>query len=574
MRLQNGESRAAQFSIIDDPEDRATGKSGFTATNDVLTYDERSLTNYFLSGEHSINNKKFLIDWRLALTNSNLEQPDYREAAFTVDQGEATLSAGQAGLPFRSWRFLDEDNYVAKVDLTYSPKLFDRDSKIKGGLSYVYKERDYSLLNYNMQFLGTQPTWSGDPNEIMLDENIYPNFNGNGGLYFQAENLAPNPNAYNSTVDNFAAYMSAEFSPFEKLKAVLGLRSENYVQRHTGRSQSAASSISFISRTEDVSLDEATVTFRNSNADDRDQVLLDDKVLDDLDFFPSVNLIYSLKETQNIRLGYSRTIARPTFKELSYAQIIDPISDRIFNGGLLTYDGEWDGNLTPTDIDNFDLRFEIFPRRGEIISASVFYKSFDRPIELVRIYQAQTNNEFQTRNVGDGQLYGFEFEFRKRLDFIAGKLENWSVNGNVTITESQIDMFSNEREAREEFQKDGEDIDGTRDMAGQAPYVINAGISYENFDKGLDAGLFYNVQGATLVVVGGSLFPDVYTEPFHSLNFNMNKKFGESLGVNLSVSNILNDVREQFFQNYEATDQFFERRSPGTAVGIGVSYSF
>jgi hypothetical protein len=113
-------------------------------------------------------------------------------------------------------------------------------------------------------------------------------------------------------------------------------------------------------------------------------------------------------------------------------------------------------------------------------------------------------------------------------------------------------------------------------MAGQAPYVINAGIIYDDIDKSFDAGIFYNVQGPTLVVVGGSLFPDVYTEPFHSVNFNLNKRFGanEQFSLNVSVNNILGDVREEFYKAYESSDQYFNRRDPGTSFGVGFGYSF
>jgi len=31
-------------------------------------------------------------------------------------------------------------------------------------------------------------------------------------------------------------------------------------------------------------------------------------------------------------------------------------------------------------------------------------------------------------------------------------------------------------------------------MAGQAPLVINGGLSYSNHESGLDVGLFYNVK--------------------------------------------------------------------------------
>jgi hypothetical protein len=66
----------------------------------------------------------------------------------------------------------------------------------------------------------------------------------------------------------------------------------------------------------------------------------------------------------------------------------------------------------------------------------------------------------------------------------------------------------------------------------KAPYIINAGLSYtggvgaEGFRKGLEAGFYYNMQGLTLLYVGSKNKPDVYSVPFHSLNFNSSKLFG------------------------------------------------
>ena len=235
----------------------------------------------------------------------------------------------------------------------------------------------------------------------------------------------------------------------------------------------------------------------------------------------------------------------------------------------------WDGNLTETRINNLDLRWELFMPGGQLFSISAFYKSFDRPIELVRIPVAQTGLEFQPRNVGDGEILGAELEIRKSLDFISPGLANFSINGNVTIVESTVEMSITELEARQEFEKNGETLDGTREMAGQAPYIINAGISYNNLETGWEAGLFYNVKGATLTIVGGGLTPDIFSEPFHSLNFNLNKSFGEDqrTTVNVGVNNILNDIREEFYTGFNAEDQYFSRLSPGTSISFGVKYN-
>ena len=113
-------------------------------------------------------------------------------------------------------------------------------------------------------------------------------------------------------------------------------------------------------------------------------------------------------------------------------------------------------------------------------------------------------------------------------------------------------------------------------MAGQSPIVINAGVSYSDFENGLDAQLFYNVKGSTLYIVGAGLFPDIYYEPFHSLNFTVNKKLGEkgNTTIDLKVSNILNDTMKIQYKAYKAENQPFTTYSPGMAFSLGVSHNF
>lgn len=113
-------------------------------------------------------------------------------------------------------------------------------------------------------------------------------------------------------------------------------------------------------------------------------------------------------------------------------------------------------------------------------------------------------------------------------------------------------------------------------MAGQSPYVINSSFTYTNYDLGLDAGIFYNVKGPTLYIVGGGLFPDIYNDPFHSLNVSVNKRIGKNQqsSIDLKVSNILNDDNEIFYQSFNASDKVFERMVPGRSFSIGYSHKF
>jgi hypothetical protein len=285
----------------------------------------------------------------------------------------------------------------------------------------------------------------------------------------------------------------------------------------------------------------------------------------------------------NLRASYTKTIARPSFKELSFAEIYDPVTSRTFVGGLWpdadnkTGKVFWDGDLVSTDIHNIDLRYEAFFERNQMLSISAFYKKFIKPIEIVQ-YATQAGS-FQPRNVGDGEVFGAELEFRVSLGSIAEALRNLTLTSNITYTFSRVELSITEYESRVENARDGQTIDDFRDMAGQAPYIINAGLQYEGgeqgFWQGFEAGLFYNVQGTTLLFVGINDRPDIYSVPFHSLNFNANKTVGKTdrWRLGLKVENILLDNKETVFRNYEATDQYFEKLSPGIDFKISVSYS-
>lgn len=550
MHLQNGERRAGKFEILNDGE--AVGQSGYYATSENLEYNQRALTNVLLAGTHNLKND-WSMEWKLSPTLSSSMDPDIRKTAFTIDQEANRISflAGAGGNPSRIWRELSEINASSRLDFTKKYMFKGQEAKLKFGGLYTYKQRNYEILFFDVQFFGQQSPWaSNDASQVLTNENIFPSSKNN--IYYNSGNPNPNPNAYNSNVNNIAGYVSTEMNVTSRLKTILGLRVENYVQRHTGRDQRYAGG--------DV------VNGRNFD---------NDIVLENLDLFPSVNFIYKSGENQNYRLSYSRTIARPSFKELSFAQILDPISNRIFNGSLFTYEA-WNGNLVSTDIDNIDLRWEMFQDNGQLFSISPFYKRFANPIELVRIQEQQTSTEYQPRNVGNGEILGLELELRKNLSFVSSKLESLDFNANVTYVYSEIDMTEVEFNARKAYQKTGETIKDTRAMAGQAPYVINAGVSYNDADRNMNLGLFYNVKGPTLFIVGGGLFPDIYTQPFHSLNFSINKRFGKDQknSIDLRFINLLDAEVKEYYSSFEAENEIFTYFKPGRSFSLTYSFKF
>ncbi len=547
MHLQNGESRAGQFWIDNDAS--AVGQSGYKAFSNNLEYNQRSLTNLLINGTVVKPETGTEIDWRISPTLSLSTDPDIRKTAFTYQTLDTFFQAGAGGNPSRIWRYLQEVNVPFRYDVTKKFTLFDEAAKLKYGAGDAFKWRHYEILLFDMQFFGQQNWSNDDPNQVLNPENIYPNYPNR--VYYQSGNNDPNPNEYASNSNTAHAYVHTEFSLNLRTKAIVGLRVEHFVQRHTGRDQSWASG-----------------DYTNGKN------LTNDVVLNSLDLFPSLNVMYSLNESQNLRFSATRTIARPSFKELSFAQIIDPITNRIFNGSFFEY-AAWSGNLVETRINNVDIRWEKFMDAGQMFSISGFYKGFRNPIEMVRIAEQQTSTEFQPRNVGQGTMFGAEMEWNASFSALSPSLENFFFNGNITVIDSRITMSDVEYQSRKSYERDGQTVINTRAMAGQSPYVLNGGFSYTHPESKTNFGVYYNVKGSTLQIVGLGLFPDVYTQPFQSLNMSFTTKVGKEKGIDLKLRamNLLNDNVLSVYKSFGAQDQIFSRYAPGWGLSAGLTFS-
>ncbi|AEH00592.1 TonB-dependent receptor [Lacinutrix sp. 5H-3-7-4] len=540
LHIQNGESTAGKYDLVIS-EDNAGGGL-LNATGDELTYTQRSITNLSLAGEHTLDsNSGWKMDWVFSPSFSSVQDKDHRATALRIvdvgDDIQYQIDPSSVGNPTRIWRNLSEESWVANAKLEKKYELFNRPAQLKFGGGYTFKYRDFNSDQY--LFETTSPNvLNGDVNTILAEENIWTPATGTG-TYLDPNNIFQPENSYEGEYNVASMFISNEFNATEAFKIILGLRTEQFSLFYTGV------------------VNEENVTGI--------------KTIDEFDFFPSGNLIYALTEQSNLRASYSRTTARPSFKEASTAQIFDPITNRFFIGGLNnnTFD-----SVRPTYINNFDVRYEWFREKGQMIAFSGFYKSFTDPIELTFFPQAP--KQLTVANLGDATVIGGEVEFRQNLGFISNGFEKFKFNANVSIISSKLQMTDQEFNRRVANARDGETIDDTRDLQGQSPYLINAGLDYNDDDKGFRAGLFYNVQGSTLEVVGTGDIPDVYTQPFNSLNFTLNKTFGKDnkSAIDLKVNNILGDKRESFYESFGAEDQIFSSRNPGTEISLGYSYKF
>lgn len=529
MHIQNGLSTAGYLN------QQILFADAVEVYKDNLEYKQSQISNALLSGKHSNDDGSWVTEWKLSPTYSRIDDKDVRVAPFKYEEDEDifTISPSSAGNPSRIWRNLEEINGVGTLNVQNRHQLFKKPAKIIFGGGYTYKERDFSIDNYRIRIQGGQAQQLyGDADGLLLDENLWT-VSTRRGSYIEG-NFEP-ANTYNSIQTVAAAFVSEEFQITQKLKSILGLRFEKFDLYYTGQNNFG-----------DVVYDE-------------------EKVLDKADLFPSLNLIYSVNDESNARISYARTTARPSFKEASITQIFDPLSSTTFNGNI---------DLQPTYIDNFDVRYERFGSNAQMFAISGFFKNFIDPIELT--YFLAAPDQFQPRNLGNAIVYGVEFEIRKDFNFISESLKDLSFNMNFSLIESELEMGEDELEARRLSLREGEELEDTRELQGQSPYLINMGLNYGNEDNGWQAGLFYNIQGETLEVVGTGDVPDVYTMPFHSLNFNMSKSFGKnsSSNINFGIKNILDDDAESHYQSYKAEDQIFTKLTPGRGFTLGYAYKF
>jgi len=534
LHIQNGESTAGSFDQVISQDGVGGGLEPLT--KNALAYTERSVTNLLISGDHRFSDDEnaLNLEWKFSPTFSKVMDKDHRITPLQQSgEGDFFISPSASTFPIQLWRNLVEENWVVKIDLDKTVKLFGKPTKLKFGGAYTYKFRDFSIDDFTFNISGDDSFIAdGNVDNLLASENLWNPTTDSGTHLVFGDQFNPN-DAYEGEQIIGATYFSAEFNLSEKLITVFGVRSEFFNSYYTGQNNSS--------------------------------VYDNESILDAFDLFPSANLIYKLTDNTNLRSSYSRTTARPSFKEASVAQIFDPITNRLFIGSI---------NLTPTYVNNFDLRYERFGEVGQMFAVSGFYKDFKDPIEQAFFLQAPT--QLTVDNLGNAKVYGVELEVRQRLGFISEGLNNLKFNANVSFIKSELTMSDDEFESRRLAARNGEPIDRERNLQGQAPFLLNFGLDYNNSDIGLQTGLFFNVQGETLEVVGIGLVPDVYTKPFESLNFTLNKSFGENKRsiIDLKVSNILGSYRESAYQSYGTQDQIFSLRNPGTEFSLGYTFKF
>jgi outer membrane receptor protein involved in Fe transport len=495
-----------------------------------LGFQERSITANQLKGEHYFENfGKLKLDWITSLTVSTLSEPDLR--FFTnsyypdvTGNSQYEINPSKYKVPSRYNRGMLERNLDNKLNFSLPINIGAASSKIKFGAAYVLKNREFT--EEKIDYLAQVQYFNGSIADYLDDANIGTNHplydpisRENYGLYVQ--NSTDKRNSYDAVQSVIAGYATVDFSLSSRFRVEAGARIE---------------------------IDDMEVESKKNG--------IEKGTLSNTDILPAVNLTYTLKENMNIRFAYTRTLSRPTFREIAPFASFSPIAPTIVGNP----------NLKRTLIDNIDLKWEYFMNMGEIVSFSLFYKNFTDPIEMVDNPQA-ANPEISYQNVEQATNYGFETEIKKQLSFI-NPFRNFSLGVNFAYIFSEVSIDPLELESIRALIPDHPD---TRPLFGQSPYIVNAILGYRGESNELSANLVFNMVGERIVLVTKGGTPDIEEQPFPQLDFNIKKDFGKHLTIKFKAKNLLNSIHKEVYV-YNGNEYPFYNYSIGQVFGLGISY--
>jgi hypothetical protein len=478
-RSADNEARRDQGFITD------YGTSTFIV--DRLRYVERAVRSTQLRGEHEMG-ERHRVEWSATSSGVVRREPDRSETVYEISTDPATGAAlapawlgGSNDAAVRTFGELREDSWEGAANYELRLGGGARGHLVRVGGLARRTERDADNLSFSIASnVLTRAQREASPEELFGGAYTRPGEGtlsvaplGVGGSYTAEERLA-------------AGYAMAEVAVSPRMRLVGGARVE--------RSELTVDALpTFGERT--VSTPEYT------------------------DVLPSLALNVSLSPRQNLRLSASQTLARPEYREVAPIVFRDVIGTEAVRGNP---------DLRRALIQNFDARYELYPRGGEVMSLGVFAKRFQDPIE--RVFLATSGTPLVTFvNARSALVYGMEAEVRRDLDGVAEWLRPVTVFGNLTLVHSEIEI-GDSLSSR---------INDERAMVGQSPYVVNLGVTYALVDRRMSGTLLFNRFGERIVSAAEAPLPDVYERARSSLDLSLRLPLMRGTGVRMDARNLL-----------------------------------
>lgn len=552
-----------------------------------------------LDGEHKLFGERLIASWNASYNQVTRINPDDRYAQASV-QGDTSQGVENAFLNWMSsvtssqfgvsdghlmYSNLTEKKKTAGFDLEYPFTVGGNKQTLKAGYLGTFRNADFQQKYLHAIF----PTPSGDPAKDEAEEyeqryaafkelcNSNPNLQEfydpknfeSGAISYASSGVGSSEGAefYEGKQNIHAAYLMGEFSFLRKFHLTAGFRMES------------------------AKTDVFTNFYDKNNTSGGSGYKDSLAVVKKVDWLPAATLVYNITDNFNARFAYSRTIARPDFRELTPCKYYN-VDDRITVVGT--------GQIKQSFTDNYDLRLEWYPAPGEVVSVSAFYKKFNLPVENVTYQTIDLNYNLYPFNLDEATVKGIELNVRKSLGFLApgSFLKDIYLSGNATLLKGNVEYNMNQLLTSidgQEGDKAGTS-DRNRPLQGLAPYTVNAGLAYQGNIFG--AAVNYGRSGRKLLFAGLYEKYDQYEASRDVLDlqvsarllknrmeikFNASDLFNQDMIVyqNCSPSKTDRDpandkanVDLTSDMNYNSGDWVLSRIKKGVNLSLSVSYKF
>ncbi|MFV0247859.1 MAG: TonB-dependent receptor domain-containing protein [Tenacibaculum sp.] len=513
-----------------------------------------------ITGQHKFDGKdrdnEFEIDWGIGYNNVFAHEPDRKRVSmqnyqFALDNDPATNPIFFTNNPYDNQRYFQkiiDEELNSRVNISYKPN-----DKLKFNIGYNgrIKLRNFENQRFGYNFnSGFELTPITDVNNLNLIFNLDNTqfFKSETDKLFRIETIkllpgfedsnllslpGPNENTYEGNLKIQAGYISAEIQVGEKLSLVPGIRLENFNQ-----------SISW-----DVI---------NLNENRIGEVQAKENF-----FLPSFNLKYSLNTDMNLRFNFSKTVSVPEFKEVAIF-VYESVSEQIGgNPDLLS-------NPSFSEIYNFDLKYEWFMERNELLSLATFIKQIKNPINRVIANDATGNQRyFRTGNMAE--VYGVELELRKNIIKNTDDQNQLSAGLNMTYMYTNQDLKSSQGIFSTSFNRTSDKLQGASDL------LVNANINYsptqfENYKP--IASLVGSYFSDRIAALGSGNLGNIVEKSVLILDLIWKNKVGRNWELNLSAKNLLDPYIRRVRENTSFGEVELYSYKRGITAGFNIKYKF
>lgn len=485
VNLKDAQTRLTQDTLMPQPQRTAPG-TGQIWYYGRSKYQAQSIYNSTLQGEHRFLDNRLKIDWSALYSKANNKIPDWAE--YEYDGGIYATPPAKPGDPIvvqpnvlqsfnREWWRNNDRDWSGNINLSYSNSFKEIPYTVSIGGLY----RDKKRVNY-YDYYELKPS-KDDNGDNQIWTNIYD-------FKWYVRNPAGSPtsaNNYRTTEKIKAGYAMIKFL-VKNLETTAGMRAENTNQDFETN----------VPETEGGKYGNITYT----------------------DYLPSVNFKYKLNNKTNLRLAYFASISRPGFFE---------IVPFVLHGDDFSEGGN--PNLLHTTANNFDFRYELFPKSNEQLLIGAFYKTIHNPIEYgFNFTGKQTQTIYQPNNYGDAKNYGFEFVYEKYF-------RNFGIRTNYTYTHSSI-TTTKVNYIVDQGIPSTTYPNQTRPLQGQSAHIANAALIYKNANTGTDFQINWQFTGKRIALVSPFLDMDYWQKDMHLFDISGEQRILPKLYLFAKVQNL------------------------------------